>query len=114
MVLRRKARAKQALVAGKTPKNPVVITARTPDSVLARVFGLGMAGTGAAHFTAPKAFDPVTARAFPKQTRQWTYRNGFTELVLGLAITMRRTRPVGVVGTVAYAGFLSSRIAGSR
>ncbi|WP_405484967.1 hypothetical protein [Nocardia sp. NBC_00511] len=111
---KRKRQASQALVAGQTPKHPVVITARTPDSKLARIFGLGLAGSGAAHFTAPQAFDPLTKQAFPRSTRNWTYSNGFTELLLGLAIFFRRTRALGVIGLLAYVGFLGSRLAGSR
>ncbi|GAB2710111.1 hypothetical protein [Nocardia thraciensis] len=109
---RRKRRASQALVEGRTPKRPVVLDARTPDSTAARLFGLGLAGTGAAHFTAPQVFDPLTSVAFPRSTRQWTYSNGFTELVLGLAITLRRTRTLGVVGLIAYTAFLGSRVVG--
>ncbi|PXX65598.1 hypothetical protein DFR70_104663 [Nocardia tenerifensis] len=92
-------------------QRPVVIKQRTPDSVRARAFGLGLAGTGAAHFTAPRAFDPLTARAFPRATRRWTYRNGLTELVLGLAITFRRSRPIGSIGFIAYLAFLGTRLA---
>ncbi|QLY33247.1 hypothetical protein [Nocardia huaxiensis] len=110
---KRKRQASQALVAGKTPKNPVVINARTPDSVPARLFGLGLAGTGAAHFTAPGAFEPVTKLAFPQDTRRWTYSNGMTELLLGLAIAFRRTRVIGVVGFLAYVAFLGSRFTGN-
>ncbi|WP_280264957.1 hypothetical protein [Nocardia wallacei] len=109
---RRKRRASQALVEGRTPKNPVVLDARTPDSTAARLFGLGLAGTGAAHFTAPRVFDRLTGVAFPRSTRQWTYSNGCTELLLGLAITMRRTRTLGVVGLIAYVAFLGSRMVG--
>ncbi|GAB2544328.1 hypothetical protein [Nocardia heshunensis] len=111
---KRKRQAAQALVEGKTPKNPVVINARTPDSTAARLFGLGLAGTGAAHFTAPAAFDRLTAVAFPRSTRNWTYRNGASELLLGLAITIRRTRVLGVIGLAAYVAFLGSRVAGGR
>ncbi|MFC9432920.1 hypothetical protein [Nocardia sp. NPDC057030] len=111
---RRRRRAARALAAGKPPQHPVVRTARTPDSARARAFGLGLAGTGAAHFTAPRAFDPLTARAFPHATRRWTYRNGFTEMVLGLAITFRRSRPIGSVGFIAYLAFLAARLSGAR
>ncbi|TLF94971.1 hypothetical protein FEK35_28485 [Nocardia cyriacigeorgica] len=88
----------------------MVIKARTPDSVAARLFGLGLAGTGAAHFTAPRLFDPITGMAFPRSTRRWTYRNGFTELVLGLFIACRHTRTVGAVGFLAYVAFLGNRL----
>ncbi|MFW0789568.1 hypothetical protein [Gordonia sp. CPCC 205333] len=106
---RRRQAASQALIAGKTPKHPVVIHSYPPDSLKARLFGLGLASTGAAHFTAPKAFDPLTAKAFPERTRRWTYRNGLTELALGLAITSRHTRPLGTVGLAAYTAFLAGR-----
>ncbi|KAA8890465.1 hypothetical protein F3087_04055 [Nocardia colli] len=111
---RKRRKATRALAAGPPPEHPVVITARTPDSLRARAFGLGLAGTGAAHFTAPRAFDPLTARAFPRATRRWTYRNGFTEMVLGLAITFRRSRPIGSVGFIAYLAFLAARFSGAR
>ncbi|MBB5918839.1 putative membrane protein [Nocardia transvalensis] len=78
----------------------------------ARLFGLGLAGAGAAHFTAPQVFDQLTGVAFPSATRQWTYRNGFTELLLGLAIAYRRTRTVGAIGLIAYVAFLGSRVVG--
>lgn len=111
---RKRRKASRALAAGKPPRHPVVITPRAPDSLRARAFGLGLAGTGAAHFTAPRAFDPLTARAFPRATRRWTYRNGFTEMVLGLAITFRRSRPIGSVGFIAYLAFLGARFSGTR
>ncbi|WP_280407429.1 hypothetical protein [Nocardia brasiliensis] len=109
---RRKGRT--AIAANTATPRPVVQIQRPPDSVRARAFGLGLAGTGAAHFTAPRAFDPLTARAFPRATRRWTYRNGFTEMALGLAITFRRSRPIGSVGFIAYLAFLASRLAGAR
>ncbi|MFI6042092.1 hypothetical protein ACIA8C_10685 [Nocardia sp. NPDC051321] len=111
---RKRRKASRALAAGQPPRQPVVIAQRTPDSLRARAFGLGLAGTGAAHFTAPRAFDPLTARAFPRATRRWTYRNGFTEMVLGLAITFRRSRPIGSVGFIAYLAFLGARFSGAK
>lgn len=106
---KRERKAAQALVAGKTPKNPVVIHARRPDSLPVRLLGLGLAGVGAAHFTAPAAFDPFTAKAFAHDTRRWTYRNGASELVIGLAIASRRTRTLGGVGLAAYVAFLAGK-----
>ncbi|WP_194832415.1 hypothetical protein [Nocardia sp. XZ_19_369] len=111
---RKRRKSTRALAAGSPPPHPVVLPARTPDSLRARAFGLGLAGTGAAHFTAPQAFDPLTARAFPRATRRWTYRNGLTEVVLGLAITFRRSRPLGSVGFIAYLAFLAARFSGAR
>jgi uncharacterized membrane protein len=106
---RRKRRAAQALVAGKTPKHPVVLNVRGPDSLPIRLFGLGLAGMGAAHFTAPAAFDSVTEKIFPDKTRRWTYRNGANELLIGLAVSSRRTRSIGGIGLVAYVAFLAGR-----
>ncbi|SDD66649.1 DoxX family protein [Actinokineospora iranica] len=80
----------------------------------ARVVGLLIAGTGAAHFAAPQVFEPVSAKAFPKDTRQWVYRNGATEIVLGAAVAGRRTRKLGVLGLLAYAGWLGSRVLANR
>ncbi|QIS24034.1 hypothetical protein F6W96_06670 [Nocardia terpenica] len=75
-----------------------------------RLFGLGLAGTGAAHFLAPEPFDRLTAVAFPDETRRWTLSNGATELILGLAVASRRTRLVGLAGFLAYAAFLTQRL----
>lgn len=110
----RTASSTQVLVAGRTPNKPLVINARTPDSLPARLFGLGLAGAGVAHFTAPKEFDRMTAIAFPTNTRRWTYQNGFTELVLGLAVAFRRTRPAGVIGLIGYVAFLLNNAANRR
>ncbi|WP_233531816.1 hypothetical protein [Antrihabitans sp. YC2-6] len=109
-MIRRKRKAPRSSATQK----PVILHVRTPDSLPVRMLGLGLAGTGAAHFTAPRAFDGITATAFPEKTRQWTYRNGMTELLLGLAIAFRRTRPVGAIGSVAYAAFLANRVSSQR
>ncbi|WP_107653416.1 hypothetical protein [Nocardia suismassiliense] len=111
---RKRRKSIRALAAGTPPQHAVVLPARKPDSLRARAFGLGLAGTGAAHFTAPQAFDPLPARASPRATRRWTYRNGLTEVVLGLAITFRRSRPLGSVGFIAYLAFLAARFSGAR
>ena len=105
----RERKATQALIAGKRPVNPVVITARTPDRLAPRLFGLGLAGMGAAHFTAPATFDPITEKAFPHNTRRWTYRNGLSELLIGLSLSARRTRPLGTAALIAYAAFLATK-----
>lgn len=110
----RTAPSTQVLVAGRTPNKPLVINARSADSLPARLFGLGLAGAGVAHFTAPAEFDRLTAIAFPDNTRRWTYQNGFTELVLGMAVTFRRTRPAGVIGLIGYVAFLLNNAANRR
>ncbi|GLY81194.1 hypothetical protein [Actinoallomurus iriomotensis] len=79
-----------------------------------RIAGILLAGTGAAHFAAPQVFDPISKAAFPDDTRQWTYRNGAIEVALGLALTTKRTRLLGLAGTAGYAGWLASRVRANR
>ncbi|MBA0125138.1 hypothetical protein H0B56_06250 [Haloechinothrix sp. YIM 98757] len=81
---------------------------------LSRIFGVLLAGTGAAHFAAPSAFEPLSEAAFPEDTRQWVYRNGATEVALGLALVSNRTRKAGVAGLLAYTGWLASRVMVNR
>jgi uncharacterized membrane protein len=79
-----------------------------------RIAGILLVGTGAAHFAAPRFFDPISKAAFPEDTRQWTYRNGATEVALGLALTTRKTRLLGLAGTAAYAYWLVNRVRANR
>ncbi|MFC8179784.1 hypothetical protein CH293_15585 [Rhodococcus sp. 14-2470-1b] len=79
--------------------------------VLPKAFGIGLAATGAAHFVVPEAFEPITKRPFPKDTRDWITRNGATELVVGAAIAYPKTRKIGLVGLGAYVGWLGYNIA---
>ncbi|WP_019631498.1 hypothetical protein [Actinomadura atramentaria] len=76
-----------------------------------RTAGLVLAATGAAHFAAPKAFVPITKVAFPENTRAWIQRNGATELALGVALAVDRTRRAGLVGAAAYTAWLGARAA---
>ncbi len=78
-----------------------------------RAGGAGLAATGVAHFVAPQPFESISKVAFPEDTRRWVYQNGFTELLLGLALAFRRTRIVGSLGGLAYIGFLVSRLIGN-
>ncbi|WP_158886734.1 hypothetical protein [Amycolatopsis anabasis] len=75
----------------------------------ARLFGLLLAGTGAAHFAAPALFEPMSKVAFPTDTQSWVYRNGATEVALGLALTSKRTRKLGAAGLAGYVLWLGSR-----
>ena len=86
------------------------IDTQSRDAVLPRVAGFGLAATGLAHFVSPRAFEPTTKLVFPENTTQWTYSNGATETLVGLAIANKRTRKIGYVGLVAYIGFLASRV----
>ncbi|MGC7198439.1 hypothetical protein RBA03_20035 [Mycobacteroides abscessus subsp. massiliense] len=78
-----------------------------------RAGGAGLAATGVAHFVAPQPFESISKVAFPEDTRRWVYRNGVTELLLGLALAFRRTRIVGGLGGLAYVAFLVSRLIGN-
>ncbi|WP_338886489.1 hypothetical protein [Rhodococcus sovatensis] len=78
---------------------------------LPKAFGLGLAATGAAHFVVPEAFEGITKRPFPKDTREWISRNGATELAVGAAIAYPKTRTIGFVGLGAYVGWLGFNIA---
>ena len=82
--------------------------------MMLRLAGLLLAGTGAAHFAAPQVFEPITKTAFPEDTRQWTYRNGAIEVALGLALTTRKTRLLGLAGTAGYGYWLSGRVRANR
>ena len=79
-----------------------------------RLLGLALAGTGVAHFVAPAAFEPISRKPFPQDTRRWILRNGATEVAVGLALAGGRTRKLGVVGLAAYGAFLASRMIAAR
>jgi hypothetical protein len=97
-----------AKTVGKTAKT-VGKTAKTTTSVLPKLIGLAIAGTGLAHFAVPQAFESITKPAFPENTREWIYANGATEALIGVAIFNSRTRVYGLVGLAGYVGFLGSR-----
>jgi uncharacterized membrane protein len=73
---------------------------------VARFSGLALAGTGLAHFTSPRMFEPIVKSAFPRNTRQHIYTNGGIETVLGLTFASRQTRSLGAVGLIAYLAYL--------
>lgn len=81
---------------------------------LLRKAGIALAATGAAHFAAPKMFEPISRAGFPRDTQAWIKRNGATEVALGLALTARPTRKAGLVGVAAYFGWLGARVAYHR
>ncbi|RFU40334.1 hypothetical protein DZF91_17640 [Actinomadura logoneensis] len=81
---------------------------------LIRKAGIALAVTGAAHFAAPRLFEPISRAGFPHDTELWIKRNGATELALGLALVPRRTRRAGLVGVAAYFGWLGTRVARHR
>ncbi|KFU78634.1 hypothetical protein SAMN04489729_6680 [Amycolatopsis lurida] len=81
---------------------------------MSKLLGLGIAATGLAHFAAPAAFEPVTKLAFADDIRNWTYRNGATELAIGLAIAAAPTRKAGFAGLAVYAAWLGKRVLARR
>jgi hypothetical protein len=105
------------VAAAVASRSPAVVTAKTAyktgkatTSVLPKLIGLGMAGTGLAHFVVPQAFESITKLAFPENTREWTYANGASETLIGLALSNSRSRVYGLIGVVAYVGFLGRRV----
>ncbi|MBO2453102.1 hypothetical protein J4573_38830 [Actinomadura barringtoniae] len=81
---------------------------------LLRTAGIALAATGLAHFAAPKAFEPISKLAFPNDTDAWIKRNGATELALGVALAVDKTRKAGLVGTAVYTAWLGARAAANR
>lgn len=76
---------------------------------LIRLAGIALAGTGALHFARPQLFEPITKVAFPENTERWIQRNGATEVALGAALTMQKTRLIGLAGVAAYTLWLGAR-----
>ena len=64
--------------------------------------GFLVAALGAAHFAAPEVFEDVTRTAFPENTREWVVRNGATEAAIGVAMMLKPTRKLGVLGLLGY------------
>jgi hypothetical protein len=85
-----------------------------------RAAGTVLACVGASHFIAPGLYEPATMGAFPDNTRGWVYRNGTTELVLGLALRSRHAplRSASIAGLTAYLLWLTGNglkvVLGSR
>lgn len=127
MILGRNKKAIEILVEGQPPQKALIVTSKAGPGLIKRltvlvsqllrlgnrVFGVGVAGMGAAHFVAPKPFEAISKVAFPEDTRRWVYQNGGTELLLGLALTFPRTRVLGYIGGTAYVAFLGSRVIGN-
>jgi uncharacterized membrane protein len=83
-------------------------------SKLIGLAGLGLAGTGLAHFVKPEAFESLTATAFPENTQQHLYIDGAAETVLGLALAVPKTRKLAVVGLLGYGGYLAANVLKNR
>jgi len=68
--------------------------------------GLLIAAVGAAHFAAPDAFEEVTRVAFPENTKEWVQRNGASEIAIGSALMLKKTRKLGLAALLGYTGWL--------
>jgi hypothetical protein len=81
-----------------------------------RTAGTALAFVGASHFVTPGLYEPATTLAFPTNTRDWVYRNGATEVVLGLTLRSRRTqlRRLSVAGIAGYLLWLGVNTVKSR
>lgn len=71
-----------------------------------KLFGIGTALVGIAHFIVPDQFRALTSVAFPDNTDQAIQQNGAIETVVGAAIACKKTRKLGVIGLLAYGGWL--------
>lgn len=71
-----------------------------------KLFGIGTALVGIAHFIVPDAFRDMTKIAFPKNTDQAIQQNGAIETAVGLAIACGKTRKLGFLGLIGYTGWL--------
>ncbi|MFY1621000.1 hypothetical protein [Micromonospora sp. WMMD736] len=81
----------------------------------ATIAGLTLAGVGLSHFAAPQLFEPITQPAFPRDTRRHIYTNGGIETAVGLALSTRKTRRLGIVGLISYGAYLAGNaVAASR
>jgi uncharacterized membrane protein len=79
-------------------------------SKIVTIAGLAIAGAGLAHFVKPDAFEGLTATAFPENTQQHLYIDGAAETVLGLALALRKTRKLAMIGLLGYGGYLAANV----
>ena len=68
--------------------------------------GFVLTAVGVAHFAAPDVFEQITKPVFPENTAEWVVRNGATEAAIGAAMMIKRTRKLGVLALLGYAGWL--------
>lgn len=71
-----------------------------------KLFGIGTALVGIAHFIVPDQFRALTRVAFPNNTDQAIQQNGAIETVVGAAIACKKTRKAGFALLLAYGGWL--------
>lgn len=84
-----------------------------PIGLAFRAGGVTLASTGVAHFVVPRPFVFITKPVFPEDTGKWVKVNGASETAIGLALMERRTRVIGVIGSLVYLAYLGDRAVGS-
>jgi len=89
-------------------------SSKKKNSRKAALAGLAIAGAGVSHFTNPALFEGVTKSAFPRDTRKHLYTNGGIETALGLGFSVRKTRPLAIVGLIAYGAYLGGNLLRNR
>jgi uncharacterized membrane protein len=72
--------------------------------------GLGLAGTGVAHFVKPELFESVTKSAFPRDTQKHVYIDGGIETAIGLGFAVQKTRKLAVLGLLGYGAYLAANV----
>jgi uncharacterized membrane protein len=72
--------------------------------------GLGLAGTGVAHFVKPELFESITKSAFPRDTEKHIKTNGGIETAIGLGFAARKTRKLAVLGLLGYGAYLAANV----
>lgn len=62
---------------------------------------------GAAHFVAPRIFDPFNRLGFPNNVRTFTYVNGAVETVIGVLLLRPGARRPSTVVSACYISYLA-------
>ncbi|MEO7007163.1 MAG: hypothetical protein ABI065_09030 [Terrimesophilobacter sp.] len=80
----------------------------------AQLVGLGMSVAGLTHFLAPQLFEPMVAAVFADDARKHVFINGCIETALGAGVAVGRTRPLAIVATIGYVGYLAGNFLRNR
>lgn len=89
-------------------------THRSAKSRIATLTGLAVAGVGVAHFVRPEAFEDITGRAFPRDTRKHIFIDGGVETAIGLGLASPKTRRLAVIGLLGYGAYLAGNVVRNR
>jgi uncharacterized membrane protein len=79
-----------------------------------KLSGIVLALAGLLHFVKPELFEPITAPAFPRDTRKHLYINGSLETAIGVGLAVPQTRKVARVGAIAYVAYLAGNAVRNR